>query len=90
VRLVFLSQRELDVDRREQSEDVGLKNGYENFEKREDEAESQCSRAKELESAVCLKQEELSRGEAQDEEQVTRDHVHQKSQRQRDRTQDKN
>ena len=87
---MFLSQRELDVDRREQSEDVGLKYGYENFEEGEDKAECERARTEELESALSLKEEELRGREAEHEQEVAGDHVHEKSQRQGDRTQDKN
>jgi hypothetical protein len=76
VRLVFLSQRELDVDRSEQSEDVSLENGYENLEEREDESEHESARTEEFEGTFCVKEEELSCSEAQNEQKVSGDHVH--------------
>ena len=86
--LVFLSQRELDVDRCKQGEDVCLKHSNQDFESREDETESKRSKAECLPRTVGLKQEERGGGEAQNQEQVASNHVHQKTKGQRDGAQD--
>src|SRR5665647_2869939 len=80
--LVFLSQRELDVDSGEKCENVSLKHGHQQFEQREDEAEREGARAEELESAVCREEEELGGGEEKHQQQVADDHVHHQSKRQ--------
>ena len=83
---MFFSQRELDVDSGEQSENVRLKNGHQNLKEREDEAESERAHAEQFEESSSVEEEPGCCTKAQHQEQVAGDHVHEKSQCQRDRT----
>jgi hypothetical protein len=86
--LVLFSDRELDIDRGEQGEDVSLENCDQDFEESECEAECQRSDTEQREPATRGEEEELGRGKEQHQQEVTDDHVHQESQRQGDRAND--
>ena len=88
--LVFLSQRELDVDSGEQGKDIGLKHGHKDFEQSEDEAEGKGAHRKQLEESRSGLKEPPRGAEAEHQQKVAGDHVHEQSQGKGDGTQDEN
>src|SRR3954451_3252356 len=87
---VLFSDGELDVDRREEREDVGLEDGDQDLEQRECESEDEGADAEQPEEAGALPlvQEEARRREEQHEEEVPDDHVERQTEGERDRPED--
>ncbi|MBG9885325.1 hypothetical protein ABE10_01720, partial [Bacillus toyonensis] len=86
--LVLFCDRELDVDRGEDREDVGLQDSDQDLEDREGAAEGEGGDAESGPAASGREEEELGRREAEHQQHVPDHHVHQQSEHQRDRTQD--